>query len=136
MRKRILPMPPTPAAALAAVVATATPANAGTNGDASTVASGSFTYNAGSVFFAHHGEHFYVEDNHADGAGVIAYWWIGNTYQGEMYNGMGGDTSKDFDKSVTDGLTVRFQICVSDNGSVKTGTCSPIRRAIARSRRG
>ncbi|GIG68172.1 hypothetical protein [Phytomonospora endophytica] len=131
MRKRILPLIATTAAALAATIATATPAHAGTNGDASTIAGSGFTYNAGSVFFAHDGEIFYVEDNHADGAGVIAYWWIGNTYQGEMYNGLGGDTSKPFNKSVTDGLKVRFQICVTDNGDVKTSTCSPIASAIA-----
>ncbi|MEV0646251.1 hypothetical protein AB0I28_13400 [Phytomonospora sp. NPDC050363] len=131
MRKRILPLLATTAAALAISLAAAAPAHAGTNGDAGTIGSGSFTANAGTLFFAHDGEIFYVEDNHADGAGVIAYWWIGSTYQGEMYNGGGANTSKTFNKSVTDGLQVRFQVCVSDNGSVKTGTCSAIRSAIA-----
>ncbi|MBW6435370.1 hypothetical protein KZ829_16655 [Actinoplanes hulinensis] len=106
----------------------ATPAFAGTNTSLATVGTPSYPSGAGLAYFYHAGEHLRIVDNAADGAGVRIYWAFsdprGNVYEnGTAYVG-GAYEEKNINMSVTDGHTISFTLCVSDNGSRIQSTCS------------
>ena len=102
----------------------AAPAHAGTTGSACSKASGNYKYCAASVVFLDEGEKFYIYDNKPDGAGAFVYWYKAGVAQGSMYWGGGAGTCHVFDKSVAEGVKVRFYVCVETNDNVPIGTCS------------
>ncbi|MEV3858273.1 hypothetical protein AB0J38_28650 [Streptomyces sp. NPDC050095] len=121
------------AAALTAAMAfAATPASA-TTYEADTAASGKYSSPAqGSMRFDNYGELFYVCDNWPDGAGVIGYWKVGSggTVH-SIYNGGGAQTCEKRDEEIAEYADVYFKVCLRDNGTVVSGTCTSWRHAYA-----
>ncbi|MBB4754497.1 hypothetical protein [Actinoplanes lobatus] len=106
----------------------ATPAFAGTNTSLATLKTPSYALGAGLAYFYHEGEHLRIVDRDADGAGVRIYWAVsdpqGNVYDnGTAYVG-GAGNENNVNMTVTDGHTISFTLCVSDNGNRIQATCS------------
>ncbi|MYT74982.1 MULTISPECIES: hypothetical protein [unclassified Streptomyces] len=114
------------AAALTAAMAfAATPASA-VQYSVDSNASGKYSSpGQGSIHFQNDGDDFRVCDNWPDGAGVIGYWKVGSggTVH-SIYNGGGAQTCEERNENVSEPATVYLKVCLRDNGTVVTGTCS------------
>ncbi|MFJ6849312.1 hypothetical protein ACIQM3_02045 [Streptomyces sp. NPDC091271] len=101
------------------------PASAAEIYDVTTKPSGSYLSAAGSMDLATHGEHISTCDNSTDGAGVIGYWKVGSggTVH-SLYNGKGRATCEDVNASASESSRIYLKVCLRNNGTVVTATCS------------
>jgi hypothetical protein len=109
----------TAALLLAASPASAQRAEVVTNG------TGSYLYQAGSMYFQSYGDSFGVCDNSPDGAGVIGYWKVGSGgTQHPIYDGNGSGQCVYSDQDVAETSYVYIKVCLRDNGDVIEASCS------------
>ncbi|WP_021591803.1 hypothetical protein [Actinomadura welshii] len=100
-------------------------AQAGQNAGACTRASGSHAKCAGSAKFQAKGEHFFLTDNAADGAGVFLQITVdGVVLTPNKKNTKGAGTTIDFNSWWPEGLKVEFVVCLTDDGVVLSKTCN------------
>ncbi|MGW2784172.1 hypothetical protein ACWC3X_23385 [Streptomyces populi] len=108
----------------AALLCTASPASAQMV-DAVTEPSGSFIYQAGSIYYESYGDHFGVCDNFSDGAGVLGYWKTGSDGTVHtIYDGKGVGECAYETNNVPETSYVYIKVCLRDDGAVLTATCS------------
>lgn len=130
-RQRIFAGAGATAALTAAMAFAATPASA-TTFSVSTYPSGKYSQGQGFMDFDNYGEHFRVCDVWADGAGTIGYWKIGTGGSSHsIYAGGGAQTCEERNEAIAEGTDIYIKVCLRDNGTVVTATCSAWRYAYA-----
>ena len=99
-------------------------AQAGENAYECTKAAGSYSSCAGRADFRAHGEHFLLSDSARDGAGVYLQIEVnGIVLDPARTNKNGAGTTSDFDYSWSEGASVKFIVCLTDDGVIQSATC-------------
>jgi hypothetical protein len=119
------------AAAAALMLALAVPgAAAAVDGEVWSEGYGQYADGACDMRFEDYGEHFYLNDNLADGSGCFGQY-VANAGVVEMYNSKGAGTTVHHNLDLPEGMTVSFQVCARDDGYVIIVTCSVWRHAVS-----
>jgi hypothetical protein len=112
------------AATMALTFAVSTPAFAGTDGIAYSIANDGYVAKACQIQFVSIGEHFYLTDAAQDGAGCEGKWFTDKS--AEMFNSEGYGKTVEFNFSIPDGTQVEIRVCVETNHNVDLNTCGYI----------
>ncbi|MFF6984716.1 hypothetical protein ACFZAV_45470 [Streptomyces sp. NPDC008343] len=81
---------------------------------------------AGVATFIGEGEHFRVVDNDEDGAGVRGQVFVEGTLVSTVTNTGGYGHTDSVDLNITDDKDVTIKVCISNNGSIVSGTCREV----------
>lgn len=117
------------ALAFAGSLFAASPASAGTSGCAYTSDGRGFADGAGSMCFEDYGDIFFLCDNASDGGGQYGEYFVnGNVWNDFNMSNSGGYGSCNKDNlNFPEGASVKFHVCMKDDGTTYSDTCSPWR---------
>jgi hypothetical protein len=133
LARRLLSTTGVVGAAAATMLYVTSPASAAVSSyDVDTASSGDYLYQAGTEWFYPSDDSFNICDNWSDGAGVIGYWKVGSSGTvHSKYDGNGFGECVTSDQDFAESATIYIKVCLRDDGTVVSGTCSSWEKAYA-----
>ncbi|OEU98007.1 hypothetical protein AN217_09355 [Streptomyces qinglanensis] len=110
-------------AACTAVGVLATPAQADDIITPVTWATRGYAYGAGEGVWHSYGETLALYDRKADGAGVTAYLFVNGSLYTQKTCTSGASSGCNYNFSFPEGLSVRLDVCLEDDGTVIAESC-------------